>query len=158
MKKNKAGFTLIELLVVVLIIGILAAIAIPQYFKVVEKSRVSEPINTFSTIASAEERAVARNGTYTADFTLLDISLSNYAGTPCAPGAGTACQLKYYSYVISGVSSAGYIITATRVDGTQGAPSIPARYKNGYSLIYTMPGSLVTCGGGDKENCRTDLL
>ncbi|MHB0997436.1 MAG: type IV pilin protein, partial [Elusimicrobiales bacterium] len=74
MKNMKKGFTLIELLVVVLIIGILASIAIPQYFKVVEKARVAEAMSLIASVKSAEERFLARGGTYTSDFTQLDIS------------------------------------------------------------------------------------
>ena len=52
---HNGGFTLIELLVVVLIIGILAAVAVPQYQKAVEKSRISEMIVILNNLEKANE-------------------------------------------------------------------------------------------------------
>ena len=69
----KKGFTLIELLVVVLIIGILAAIALPQYTKTVERSRAAEAMSVLKAINDAQQRFFLENQTFTADLALLDI-------------------------------------------------------------------------------------
>ena len=74
----KKGFTLIEMLVVVLIIGILAAIAIPQYNKTVWKSRFTQAKIVATAVANAEEIFYMVNGRYTGDLEELDVELSPY--------------------------------------------------------------------------------
>ena len=73
MKRNKKAFTLIELLVVVLIIGILAAVAVPQYQKAVIKSRYATIKSLARNLANAQEAYYLANGNYTVAFDDLDI-------------------------------------------------------------------------------------
>ncbi len=60
--KNKQGFTLIELLTVVLIIGILTAVGLPQYGKVVERGYVAEAEAMLRTIYDSSERLAGEFG------------------------------------------------------------------------------------------------
>ena len=75
MKINNKGFTLVELLVVVLIIGILAAIAVPQYQKAVLKSRASQMMALVRSMANAQETYYLANGEYANGFNKLDLVL-----------------------------------------------------------------------------------
>ena len=72
--KNKA-FTLIELLVVVLIIGILAAIAVPQYQKAVLKADIHRGISLVESLYQAEQAYALTHGDFATDIDKLDISI-----------------------------------------------------------------------------------
>ena len=75
-KGHLAAFTLIELLVVVLIIGILAAVAVPQYKKAVIKSRAVEAMTLLKAITDNQEVYYLNNGKYTSNFDNLDIKIA----------------------------------------------------------------------------------
>ena len=70
----KKGFTLIELLVVVLIIGILAAIAVPKYQLAVLKSKYARAVQTASDLRKAYELYYLQHGVYPTKFSDLDFA------------------------------------------------------------------------------------
>jgi len=125
-RKNR-GFTLIELLVVVLIVGILAAIAIPQYFKAVEKSRMSESMSVITSIKAAQERYLAGTGAYASDFNNLDISYANLSTA--------IITLRYFNAGLSTTAGTSYLLTITR---TTANASVPERY-GAYSVQINVP-------------------
>lgn len=75
---NKKGFTLIELLVVVLIIGILASIALPQYQKAVDKSKAMEAVVQGRALLNAQKLHYTQTGSWSSDLEVLDVTAPDW--------------------------------------------------------------------------------
>ncbi len=102
---SQLGFTLIELLVVVLIIGILASVALPQYNLAVEKSRAAEAWNMIKTINEAEKVKNMEQDTHGVvyPFDELGITLVDQNG---ANATGLCFDTKNYDYCLNGANVA----------------------------------------------------
>ena len=102
LNKNKSGFTLLEIIIVIIIIGILASIALPKFFKTIEFSRGQEALANLGTIRQAMERCYLYTRTYTpcTGFGNLDV-----------PDPGPS---SHWSYSMGALTATGYTLTAAR--------------------------------------------
>jgi type IV pilus assembly protein PilA len=128
--EDEKGFTLIELLVVILIVGILAAIALPTFLGQQRKGQDSEAKSNARNLVSHVESCFAETQAYSA----------------CTAPADTGLNL--------GTSQGQVSVTATTADGY----TITAVSRNGgntFTITKNSSGSTRTCSAADNGGCRT---
>lgn len=136
------GFTLIELLVVVLIIGILSAVALPQYTKAVEKSRATEALTLLGNLATAEQIYKMSTGNFTNDLSVLDLQL---------PGVGsdTTSTTTTKNFELNIVTADTTLLATAQRIGSDGNPTSGA--DNKYTLNLS-----IDSNGTIRRQCTTE--
>ncbi len=122
MKQNKKGFTLIELLIVVVIIGILAAVAIPKFSTTKEKAYMAAMKTDLRNLATAQEAHAADNsGSYFSGSAVQGTPLQNYEPSAQVTIAITATGQGWH-----GIATHGALGTKKCAMYVNEAPVLPA--------------------------------
>lgn len=113
MKNKSRGITLIELVIVIIIVGLLAAIAIPSYRSFVLRSHRAEAKTALMNLASAQERFYLQNNSYATNAVLS-------TAPPAGLGIGATTENGWYTLAITGGDATSFLATATAT-GVQAA-------------------------------------
>ena len=146
----QTGFTLIELLMVVLIIGILAAVAVPQYQLAVAKSRYMELMVLVKTVKDAQEVYYLANGEYATDINELDIDLPG--ATETSLWGAPVLALPHNNYIRVNYSGGSGL---ARVIGTN-IKTLCNNYEMRFTHTEEGAGKNI-CYAHSSDTCDTDL-
>ncbi len=131
--KKKSGFTLLEIIIVIIIVGVLASLALPRFFRTIEFSRTTEAFSGIQALRGSLERCYLSKGfNYSGCTNVSNLDVENPGLSPNA----------HFTYSVDNVGTnyaTGYRIVATRntLDGTN----------NGDQVLLTQTATTVTRSG-----------
>ena len=134
--KNK-GFTLIELLVVIIIVGVLAAIALPSFLNQIGKARGAEAKSNLGAINRAQQSYRIETGAFSTDIDLLDVTVTNTDN---------------YTYTVVDTGDEVVLIEATADAGPDDLKQYRARADQSADDVFTS----ITCESKNNKGATAD--
>ena len=110
-KRNTQGFTLLEIIIVIIIVGVLASLALPRFFRTVEYSRSTEALTSLNAIRQSMERCYLQRNAYTTCNAFANLDLEDPATSPN----------NHFDYAFTAATANSFTITATRNTSDGGA-------------------------------------
>jgi len=104
LKTNQRGFTLLEIIIVIIIVGVLASLALPRFFRTVEYSRATEAFTNLNAVRQSMERCYLQRSAYTNCNLFSNLDLEDPANSPN----------NHFTYSFPAAAATTYTIRATR--------------------------------------------
>ncbi len=156
-KQSEKGFTLVELLVVIIIIGILAAIALPNFLNQGAKAKQTEAKQNIGLINRTQTSFRSENNAFAGSFDIL--------ATGTLTGSGSVTSTGNYSYTLAASTDTASILAQAKDGALKGYSGANGRYTNAasQSVIASVlceantpgTGSTTAPTAGSTSNCQT---